>query len=466
MKKLFGSFILIAVILLLPATKRSAQGNAGRVMPAGNQNSAFSGEEAAFAAGAAAQSGVEGEIWTEAATFFGESGSYGAYGQAVDIGGDTAVIGDRFLSVDGVGHAGGVYVYERDSIDGHWFERTVLHAPTVQSCARFGSAVAITAAADTIIVGEPGSRDHPYCKQNGSIYFFGRDEGGPNQWGLMKVIDGTGHYGDPLLIEGDTLVVGVPGDTWDGGCDNGLAQRPEFIHGTVEIYRRDHGGEDTWGLVKIIQPPWFDDFDKHFGCSIALGGGRLLVGAPDYGEMGMAFLYDAEQDWQMVDTFEGYLRWNTFGYAVAVDEDDLFIGAPSEQICSGVDCHHVGKVYQDGTADWLPYPTLDETGDWGYRVGESLALDGDILAVSYSGTNQTELQRNALIYQQTEEGWELVQVLEDSGPDCGRRQTVALDGDSMIVSECPYGAGTHLVHIYERSSGGEAINVFLPMLVR
>src|SRR5690606_9976544 len=116
--------------------------------------------------------------------------------------------------------------------------------------------------------------------------------------------------------------------------------------------------------------------------------------------------------------FAGYAVWNTFGYAVAVDHDVLFISAPNERICVGADCHRVGKVYINGTTDWLPYPTLDETGNWGYRVGESLALEGDILAVSYSGTNETELQRNVLIYQRTGDGWELVQVLEDEGPDC------------------------------------------------
>src|SRR5690606_35940736 len=113
--------------------------------------------------------------------------------------------------IDGVGQAGAAFVYERNEGTGGWSEVKRLIAPEPHACGHFGAAVAVTESADTIIVGEEGRRDHPACKQNGAIYFFGRDEGGQDNWGLIKVIDGSGQYGNPLRVDGDTLVVGVPG---------------------------------------------------------------------------------------------------------------------------------------------------------------------------------------------------------------------------------------------------------------
>src|SRR5690606_27816943 len=123
---------VITLILVLAATKRPAQGQEFRPRAAAAADSLNTQSIVPDDDAGAHPNGSQAEIWTEAATFIGESGIYGAYGHAVDIGGDTAVVGDLSLWVNGLAHAGGVYVYERDSIDGHWFQRTVLHAPTAQ----------------------------------------------------------------------------------------------------------------------------------------------------------------------------------------------------------------------------------------------------------------------------------------------------------------------------------------------
>ncbi len=415
------------------------------------------GEPAPRAAGGQGQN-----IWDRVAVFSG-GGLSTTYSFSVDIGGDIAVVADDRLTVDGIGHAGVVHVYERNEATGGWVAVKVLTAPDLHQCGHFGAAVAVTESADTIIVGENGRRDHPACKQDGSIYFFGRDEGGLDNWGLFKVVDGAGAYGKPFRVDGDTLVVGIPGDTWDGGCDNGGELRPEFIAGSVQIFKRDAGGFDNWGMVKEIEPPALDDYDKHFGCSVAISGDRLAVGAPDYGETGMAYLYDGEQDWSLVESHTGFQQWNTFGFAVAVGAQGFFIAAPFEHRGLGYD--HVGQVYPAGSSTGLPYPLIDPTGDWGYIVGTAMALDGEFLAVSYNGTNETEVHDHVLIYRNTNLGWELVQVIEDIGPECWSNMSIAMDGAKLIIGETGC-SGIGRAHIFERTSGGEPNTAFLPIIIR
>lgn len=403
------------------------------------------------------------DVWQHVAAFFGQSGIRGNYGFSVDVSGDIAVVGDGYLYVNGLGNAGAAYIYERDEISGDWFEVKELHAPSPHTCGHFGAAVAVNGAADTIIVGEPGRRNHPDCKQDGSIYFFGRDEGGPDNWGLLHTIDGSGAYGKPLTIDGDTLAVGVPGDTTNTTCANGLAETPHYIAGFVELYRQDEGGLNNWGLVKRIDPPWNQENDKHFGCAIAISGNRLAVGAPDYGEMGMAFLYDGDQDWALVDTLEGFQRWNTFGFAVAVSAEHFFISAPLESIDRGdEDLNRAGQVYPAGSSTGLPYPQLPEP-DPSHIVGTALALDGEFLAVTYIGTNELEVHDDVLIYRDGPLGWELVQVLEAVGPECWSNMSLAMDGDTLIIGETGC-LGSGIAHIYERSFGADH-HAYLPVVV-
>lgn len=401
--------------------------------------------------------GEEIEIFQPVASFTGGA----AYGFSVDIGGDIAVVGDSRGGVDGVAHAGVAHVYERDEATGSWTEITQLHAPSPHECAHFGAAVAVTEEADTIIVGEEGRRDHSACKQDGSIYFFHRDEGGVDNWGLIKTIDGSGAFGNPLRVDGGTLVVGMPGDYGNSTCSNASEERPDDPAGAVQIYQRDAGGIDAWGLVETIDPPHDSPYDRYFGCAVAIGGNRLAVGAPDFGEMGMAYLYDGEAGWAMTGSFAGLQRWNTLGFAVAVSAEDFIIGAPWEWAPNLRD--HLGQVYPGETTP-LPYPM--PVNDGHYLVGMSLALDGDLLAVSYDLASETINTEDVLIYRRTPQNeWELVQVLEGVGPECASNMSIAMDGNSLIVGEtnCPGGMSAH---IFERTADGGLYKAFLPLAIR
>ena len=71
---------------------------------------------------------------------------------------------------------------------------------------------------------------------------FERDEGGPNNWGLVKRITETTGLRDltGAAIDGDTLMLG-------GGFD--------FSPVYVFTYQRNRGGPNAWGRVAEYRPP-------------------------------------------------------------------------------------------------------------------------------------------------------------------------------------------------------------------
>ncbi|MFL5803579.1 MAG: hypothetical protein ACJ8CR_17780, partial [Roseiflexaceae bacterium] len=82
----------------------------------------------------------------------------------------------------------------------------------------FGEAVAIDG--DTVVVGSPDPV--------GAAYIYQRNQGGPNNWGLVTRIRAHdpwwyGYFGFSVAISGDTTVVGAWGDPGVGGVDVGAA---------------------------------------------------------------------------------------------------------------------------------------------------------------------------------------------------------------------------------------------------
>ena len=84
---------------------------------------------------------------------------------------------------------------------------------------QFSSSVSVSG--DIAVVGAFADDDDGSA--SGSAYVFGRDEGGPDNWGLVKKLTASDaaagdNFGTSVSISGDTIVVGALGDD-----DNGSA---------------------------------------------------------------------------------------------------------------------------------------------------------------------------------------------------------------------------------------------------
>jgi len=132
------------------------------------------------------------------------------FGCSVAMAGNLAVVGALSAEVDTpLNFCGSAYVFER-AVD-MWNEVAILTASDGKNGDYFGSSVAI--AGDTVIVGAERGHD---AKQNGAVYIFRKDFGGPNRWGEVKKLTATYtwqqnniEFGCSVAIDDDFIFVGA-----------------------------------------------------------------------------------------------------------------------------------------------------------------------------------------------------------------------------------------------------------------
>ena len=272
----------------------------------------------------------------------------------VRFGADVALFGSRLAigaSADGPtselpGVLGSVYLY-RTSGDGYAPEaRVVGHAyPST-----FGSAVAL--GSDLLVAGAPSPTATGYAvvyRRTGS------------EWTEWQALGGFGRFGTSVALDGDRLLVGAPTD--------------EPTSGRAYLYGRT---DTEWELLAVLEPD-VPGFDPSFGSSVALDGGRAIVGAPvttaSPSTSGAAYVYELDGEaWVSVRTLRAAATSHDagFGTSVALSGGRALVGAPSPS---------AGEAYLFEGLTWAPAATLGSAGArpaFGYDV----ALDGGRALVS------------------------------------------------------------------------------------
>ncbi len=212
--------------------------------------------------GAAYVFGRQDEEWVEQAQLVASDGApFDAFGDAVAIDGDTAVVGTKRADIAGEGDQGAAYVFQR--FGDRWTEVQKLVASDGAELDNFGHAVAIEG--DTIVVGAL-SADIEGVSQ-GAAYVFVEDGG---VWfEAQKLFDPDGEladlYGNDVVLQDDTLLVGAFSANIDGDPGRGAAY----------VYVRSDG---TWILEQKLLATDGEDTDL-FGSSVALDRDAALVGA-------------------------------------------------------------------------------------------------------------------------------------------------------------------------------------------
>ena len=209
--------------------------------------------------------------------------SYTTYGNAIDLDGDTAVIGVKgdFLpgntitngpTVSNVstaisGSSGAAYVLRK--VSGNWVQEAFLKAPNAEAGDTFGETVAISG--DTVIVGSIREDNGTVGVQNGTLT---TDNNSTSNVGAVYVFHRTGSswsfqsylkpavaqaalvFGRTLDIDGDTIVVGASGDASDvGGVVNGTTGGPVNSNmtaaGALFVFKRTG---TNWAQESYIKP--------------------------------------------------------------------------------------------------------------------------------------------------------------------------------------------------------------------
>jgi hypothetical protein len=326
-----------------------------------------------------------------------ETGKLAQFGNSIDIRGDLAVVGAPNDDVGGA-RAGAAYVFRRLE-ERLWTQTAKLAASDGSVGERFGERVATDG--DTIVVwAEYGSTAEGVT---GAVYVFSRVPGEADTWQEVvklapSVIGSTASFGYGLAVEGDVVVASA------------LELIESEYVGAVYIFGRDEGGEDRWGQVT-----------------------RLVPAAPE----------------------------RSFGFALSLSGDTLFVGARDSDDVGDV---HVHERNQGGPDQWGWVMTLarPDSVDPYSKFGDSLALDGDTAVIGARGVNMGEGNVGAIYLFAREPGepasWSLVtEKLGDETLLLG--ELVDLSGDAVIAwlwedGPCEFEGECHTVRLYSRDHGG------------
>jgi FG-GAP repeat/Putative Ig domain len=315
----FSSALAIA-ILLVATSRTSAEptiGDAVDISPAKTADKVgtsvtmhgdtlilgtFADDHAGSLAGAAWIYTLEDGAWKPHTKLTsGDDASAGDYfGFAVDIEGDTAVVG-AYSERTG-SQFGAVYVFTRGG-DGNWTRTARIIAPVPTSY--FGYAVALQG--DRLVVGSWLTSD---------AWVFEREDG---VWtNTSKLISPNAafrdYFGASLALDGDRILVGASYE------DEGAAGHP----GAAYVFEYE---DDEWKMTARLTSKVRAEGDR-FGFIVDLRGDTALIGAPRFDGTGSAYVFERGEDGSWTETLklDGTAVQGSYGRALALADGTMLIG--------------------------------------------------------------------------------------------------------------------------------------------
>ena len=300
------------------------------------------------------------------------------FGVRMSMSGDTVVIGSPHDSRD-ASWSGSAYVFVKDGSG--WVQQQKLLPTTPAHDQVFGLSVSIDG--DTIVVGSPGEGDAimPFV---GAAYVFVRN--GSN-WVLQQKLllpeprSGQG-FGGAVAINGNSIVVTASGDS-DGN----------FRPGTASVFTRDQNG--VWSLQQKVRASDLIQ-DQMYGGSVAISGDTVLVGSeymsPIHGAgIGAVYVYErvgnvwTERNKLTSSTWRGGYE---FGRYLAIEGNIAVIGAYHEE--HGANTRGSVYVFVRDKGEWAQQQKLFVKEDLAESdfFGVSVAIHGTTIIAGNSGADE------------------------------------------------------------------------------
>jgi choice-of-anchor B domain-containing protein len=339
------------------------------------------------------------------------AGAFALPAQAQSYGASLAISGDRVFVGEGgaVLRPGAVHVLTRGS-DGVWAASVQLQSPDAEIADSFGRALAAGTHGGTawLLVGAP---------ERNTAYLFRASTGeGASAWELAHTLapneaaDGFGTavamdaergvlavgaaevgavhlfrvgadgavnrvaglvpaeasedaaFGGALLLSGDRLYVGAPGDREGAG--------------SVSVFRAE---ADSWDFVTTIRPQGLEPGDG-LGSSLAADGPRIVVGAPGSRGAGAALLFQAANNGRSYNLVGNLVAYDgrpgqDFGMAASVSGDETWIASAGA----------LHRFHRDGQFYTSAARVSLETPGRGMAPGGSVAVHGEVAVLGLPG---------------------------------------------------------------------------------
>ena len=304
------------------------------------------------------------------------------FGEAVDIDGDTAVIGATG------GAKGAVYVFVLR--DGIWVQQAKLVDIATDSSGQFGKSVAISG--NTVVVGAP-TDDAPET-DSGSAFVFTRTD---NLWSKAAQLAPHGRiytlinnmFGESVAIDSDRIYVGSPGDWSTNGTDSGAVYSFTLSDGTWVEEAKLNASDGAEG--------------DNFGRSISVFNDTLGVGAPaedsNATDSGAAYVFvrSSAGEWneesKLIASDGAYD--DNFGWSVAAGADVVIVGALYSN-ASGSDSGSLYTYDRTGTK-WSERSKLTGTGITSNdKLGTSVSISGKVAVAGAPGYTEEGKEAGAI----------------------------------------------------------------------
>lgn len=276
--------------------------------------------------------------------------SYDSFGLMVDISNDFVVVTSRYDDLDsGDGNfldgAGAAFIFQKNlgGLDNWGLVKKITTNVRAQYD-YFGYAAAIDD--DQLIVSAQGASEAVAgggtLSYAGTAYVFRRDQGGLNNWGMVKKITPANradndYFGVSVDISGDHIIVGASGDDEDANEQN-------FINdaGAAYIFSKDLDGTDNWGVAKKLTSNT-RGFNGSYGESVAISNDIAVVGGrrENMDANGENYMYESGATYIYQRNTGGLDKWGqsskifpptrapseNFGVWVALDGRNLFLSS-------------------------------------------------------------------------------------------------------------------------------------------
>jgi uncharacterized repeat protein (TIGR01451 family) len=273
-----------------------------------------------------------GTAWTELQRLVASDGApWDAFGTAVSVSGDTAVVTAGYGDAPGVRDAGAAYVFVKSGAT--WTEQQKLVASDPAPIASFGTSAALSG--DTAIVGAANYGD---AFDPGAAYVFVRT--GATWTEQQKLVASDGALGDgfgyrSVSVSGDTAIIGAIGDETAAAMDAGSAYVFVRSGTTWSEQQKLLGSGSRFAL---------------FGFAVSVSGDTVVAGEPGILPDGSAYVFvRSGTTW----TQEAQLAEADLGVAKT---DGQATAAPGEVLTYTITVSNAGPDAAIGASVTDPFP--------------------------------------------------------------------------------------------------------------
>ncbi|MEZ6014441.1 MAG: FG-GAP repeat protein [Planctomycetota bacterium] len=280
--------------------------------------------------------------------------------------------------------------------------------------------------------------------QEGAVYIYVRDQ---QRWVLeQRIVSSAGEgeqFGASLSLDGARLLVGRPFEDY-----------ASFNSGAAYVFERGPGG---WVEVQRLLPSDPNQLDN-FGCSVALSGDRMLLGAQyddDRGtSSGSAYVFERfGGQWIEVAKLvaQDGAAGDLAGWSVALDGGVAAVGAWARQ--ATLPFGGAIFVYEGAGSLWNQVATLESSRIRANQCfGVSVAVQGRRIVGGATGSNH-----GVFVFEGGPGGWVETGDIPATGPQFGC--SVALSGPWLVVgaqqnSLVPTFNPSGTVHLYRQGVQG------------